>query len=162
MMPTNIDRSKVVSMLASLGFVLVLGCGDDTGLGRRYPVSGTIRYQGKPVEKGLISFRPTDPAGRAAGGTIAAGMYSLETAGNRDGALPGTYKVSIIARDVDVAKALAEAKAKNPRVPWQLAEYEAQKKGKSLVPTKYNSPETAGLTREVKEQSNRIDFELTD
>jgi hypothetical protein len=161
-MKLTIDRCRVVSVLGSLGFVLVLGCGDDSGLARRYPVSGTVSYQGRRVAKGLISFRPTDPGGRAAGGSIVDGSYSLETVGNNDGALPGTYRVSIIARDVDLAKALAEAKAKNPRVPWQLAEFQAQKKAKSLVPLKYSSPETADLTREVKEQPNRIDFDLTD
>jgi hypothetical protein len=155
-------QQSLAAILTGLGLVWAVGCGDDTGLGRRYPVSGMVTYKGKPVEKGLISFRPTHPEGRAAGGAIADGSYSLETAGNNDGALTGTYQVTITARDVDVAKALAEAKAKNPRVPWQLAEFQAQKKGKSLIPVRYSSPETSGLTREVKEQSNRFDFELTD
>jgi hypothetical protein len=110
MIPTHFDRARAASVLASLGLVLVLDCGgDDTGLGRRYPVSGTVRYKGQPVEKGLISFRPTQPGGRAASGTISGGEYSLTTQIDNDGALPGTYQVSIIARDVDVAKALAEA-----------------------------------------------------
>jgi hypothetical protein len=43
-----------------------------------------------------------------------------------------------------------------------LAEYQAQKKARSLIPTKYSLPDTSGLTREIKEQSNRFDFELTD
>ena len=38
----------------------------------------------------------------------------------------------------------------------------AQRKAKSLIPAKYELPDTSGLTRQVKEQSNRLDFELTD
>jgi hypothetical protein len=161
-MPAHLDRSKAVSMLASLGFVLVLGCGDETGLGRRYPVSGTVTYKGQAVAKGSISFRPTEGGGRPASGNIAGGTYSLTTAADNDGALPGTYQVSIIARDADVTKAQEEARAKNKVVFLQKVAAQTHKAAKSLIPTKYESPNTSGLTREVKEQSNRIDFDLTD
>ncbi len=161
-MPTPFDRSKVVSMLAGLGLVLVLGCGDDSGLGKRYPVSGTVTYKGQPLEKGDITFRPAQAAGRAAHGTISGGTYSLSTAGDNDGALPGTYMVSIVAREVDIAKAQEEAKAKNRVVFMQKVAAQAHKTAKSLIPAKYESPDTSGLKGDVKEQSNQIDFPLTD
>ena len=59
----------------------MLGCGDDSGLDKRYPVYGTVTYNGKAVEKGQISFIPTDPGkGRAANGIIENGNYTLTTA----------------------------------------------------------------------------------
>ena len=45
--------------------VVILGCGDDSGLATRYKVSGTVKYKGQPVPKGSIVFEPTtaDAAG---------------------------------------------------------------------------------------------------
>ena len=58
MIISRTSACKVVAM-AGLGLVTVLGCGDDTGLAQRYPVSGTVTYNGDPVEKGRIDFIPT-------------------------------------------------------------------------------------------------------
>ena len=42
--------SKILSASAVLVVVLVVGCGGDD-LGKRYAVSGTITYKGKPLLK---------------------------------------------------------------------------------------------------------------
>ena len=34
--------------LTTVGLLLIAGCGDETGLAKRYPVSGTVTYQDKP------------------------------------------------------------------------------------------------------------------
>jgi hypothetical protein len=163
LMQSNIRAPRrLAGLVICLGLIGVVGCGDDSELARRYRVSGTVTYKGKPVDKGLVSFRPTQAGGRAAHGTISGGSYSLTTATDNDGALPGTYQVSIIARDTDIAKAQADARAKGRVVFLQKVAAQAQKEAKSLIPAKYESPDTSGLTREVKEQPNRIDLELTD
>ena len=94
-------------MLAGLTLWAVVGCsGDD--LPRRYPVSGTVTYKGAAVEAGTITFTPTDPSkGRSAGGTIVKGDYSLTSFSPDDGAVPGSYKVTVMAekRSVDGADA---------------------------------------------------------
>ena len=70
-------RLRSVTRIASPLFwapVLLLvsgGCGDDSGLPPRFAVSGTVKYNDVPVEKGKIDFLPTSPEGRAATGTIA-------------------------------------------------------------------------------------------
>jgi hypothetical protein len=170
-------RKAVVSLGVALPVVAaILGCGDSSGLAKRYPVSGTVTYQGKPLERGTISFVPADGKGRAAGGTITEGRYSLTTQDPDDGAIPGKYKVGILAKEADPSK--VDLKIKKP--PGKGAVTEAEKKAmaivfpqkvaaraaaaaKNLIPTKYNSPETSGLTVEVKEQSNTsVDFELKD
>ena len=153
-----------------------LGCGDDSGLARRYPVSGTVTYNGKPLERGNISFAPDGPGGRAAGGTIVDGRYSLTTHDLDDGALPGKYKVSIAAKEADTSKVdltkvkkgtggnLTEAQKKVIAAAYpQLIAGKAAAVAKNLVPAKYSSPETSALTFEVKEQSNTgVDFDLKD
>jgi hypothetical protein len=147
------------------------GCGDDSGLPKRYPVSGTVSHNGKPLEKGNINFAPDGPEGRAAGGTIVDGRYSLTTHDPDDGAVPGKYKVSVIAKLIDASKvdlkikgaSTEEAKKALATVFPQKVAARASAAGKSLIPSKYSSPETSGLTFEVKAQSNTAtDFDLKD
>jgi hypothetical protein len=146
--------------LAGVGLLFVLGCGDSTGLAKRYPVSGKITYNGKPVEKGTISFVPTAPDGRSATGEISGGSYSLTTAEPGDGALPGSYKVTVIARDMDTSKLKEVAKGGQFHHDKEFAK--AVSSAKPLVPSKYSLIDTSGLTAEVKAQSNPISFDLTD
>src|SRR3954452_32978 len=89
-----------------VGLTLVAGCSDD-GFGRqRYSVQGTVTYRGKNLAKGRISFVPVPEAsgGQAASGQIENGYYSLSTLTPGDGALPGKYKVTVVAFDVDHEK----------------------------------------------------------
>lgn len=147
----------------------LLGCGSDDGLGKRYAVYGTVTYNGQPVEKGEIAFRPENPADRAASGLIENGGYTLTTQSKGDGALPGKYKVTITSKQVDVEEARAEFRAKVKKgkdiksslIPKEFM-IKAAKKAKSNIPAKYGTPETSKLAAEVKEQSNNLSFELTD
>src|SRR5262249_15205348 len=82
--------------LAGLGLLLVSGCGDD-GLPRRYPVSGDVTYNDKPVAQGIVNFIPQGDKGRAASGTIVDGRYELTTLAPGDGAIPGNYRVIVTA-----------------------------------------------------------------
>jgi hypothetical protein len=68
--------------------VVLASCGTaDYGIGQRYPVSGTVTYNGQPLEKGMISFTPDGTKGVGATGVIEDGSYALSTAGGGDGAL---------------------------------------------------------------------------
>ena len=168
-------RKTACAFLIAAGSALtILGCADDTGLAKRYPVSGMVTYKGTPLESGTINFAPADAKGRAAGGTITDGKYSLTTQDPNDGAIPGKYRVSVVAKLID--RSQVDLKIKKPR---EGAITEAEKKAmaivfpqkvaaraaataKNLIPAKYSSPETSGLTTDVKEQSNNADFPLTD
>ena len=111
---------RVAVALSVSAVVVVLGCGgDDSGLGRRYKVTGKVTYKGEPVPQGTVNFVPTKPPppeGRAATGEIKDGYYSLSTTGNDDGALPGDYNVAIVAMDIDMASAASskERRRKSP------------------------------------------------
>lgn len=159
-------RCFVLGFAASLAASIV-GCGSADGLGRRYSVYGTVTYKGEPVEKGVINFMPDDAKGRAAFSLIENGSYTLSTNGDRDGALSGKYKVTVVSKQVDMAKAeqlfkeKAKGKMENSIIPKDFM-IKATKSAKNLVPARYSTPETSKLTAEVKEQSNSIPFELTD
>jgi hypothetical protein len=78
-------------------FVLVLsGCGD--GLGKLYPVSGTVTLDGEPLKNAQISFVPDTDKGNktpaSAVGRVTNGSYTLTTK-DSPGAPAGSYKVMI-------------------------------------------------------------------
>lgn len=145
----------------ALGMLLQAGCGDDTGLPKRYEVRGTVKYNDKPVEKGRIDFIPDKGDGRAAGGDITNGAYFLTTAVNGDGAIPGTYKVTVTAIEVDTSKGASSGGA-GQQFRQSKAYVEVAKAAKQLVPKKYGSAQTTDLGAEVKAQSNVVDFNLKD
>jgi hypothetical protein len=141
--------------------VIVLGCGDDTGLGKRYPVSGTVTYKDQPVEKGRIDFIPAgSDQGRAASGDIVDGRYVLTTAISGDGALPGSYKVTVVSKEWDTSNLKGDANGGQFHHDKNFAK--AVENAKDFVPSRYSLADTSGLTADVKEQSNQRDFELKD
>jgi hypothetical protein len=151
---------RAAAALAGIGLVLVAGCGDDTGIARRYRVSGTVTYKGEPVPKGNISFIPTAPGGREASGAISNGWFTLTTATPDDGALPGSYKVTVLAQDIDTTELQAIAHGGQHHHDAKRAKAFAN--AKNLVPSRYKLADTSDLTAEVKPQSNSFPFELKD
>ena len=152
----------VIAGLLGTGLSLASGCGDDEGIGQRYSVSGTVTYNGKPLEKGTINFQAVAADRRSAGGEIQDGAYRLTTQSPGDGALPGKYRVSITAKEVDMAKVEATSKKQGGTLPSKKELGRAFQQAKRLIPAKYESPATSGLEAEVKEESNTFDFTLTD
>jgi len=150
-------RHRLIGSLAGLGLLAVLGCGGD-GLPRRYPVSGRVTYQGKPVPKGEVTFSPTRDNGRTAAGNIQGdGSYRLTTMNPGDGALPGRYRVSVTAVAVDFSE--VETTKGGPPLSEEAEEILPRI---HYAPSRYENPDTSGLTAEVKPQSNTINFVLRD
>src|SRR5256885_16824520 len=78
------------SCLLALSLLLVLGCSDNRG---RLPVTGTVLFDGKPLESGSIRFGGDQ--GAAGVGQIVNGAFSLNESGSQTGVLPGKYDVLI-------------------------------------------------------------------
>ncbi len=155
-------KTRILLAALMIPLVIVLaGCGDDTGLPKRYPVTGQVTYNGTPVEKGTITFKPKDPASRAATGEIKGGFYELTTAIPGDGAIPGEYFVTMSARAPDTSE-VEKFMQETGGSPKQDDVGEAYAKAEMLIPAKYEIPSTSGLERTVEAQSNKFDFELTD
>jgi hypothetical protein len=164
---TNRFPHRFLTMLAVPALFVVVSCGTDDGLGKRYPVSGTVTYNGKPLEKGEISFVTEDLTKNfGATGIITNGSYTLSTGGNDDGAQAGKYKVTIVAKEDYLDKARTDfqkesgAGGEGKIPPRNLAKANAA--AKSLIPLGYGDTRTTTLTAEVKPQSNTIPFELSD
>jgi hypothetical protein len=74
-------------LIAALVLVLTGGCfSDSTGT-----VTGTVSFNGQPLEQGLITFSPIGNKGGTAGGDILAGKFKVE------GLVPAEYQVSVAA-----------------------------------------------------------------
>jgi hypothetical protein len=168
----NLRSSRSAMMwIGVLGMLLACGCGDD-GLPQRYRVQGEVTYNGKPVAQGTVNFIPQGGDVRAASGSINEGTYNLTTLTPGDGAMPGTYRVTVTGMEAsDESKKITSrppgAPANRKTEPYfgrpsgaQIVQ--ASKVAKRLVPGKYGIPETSGLTAEVKAQSNTLNFPLTD
>ena len=108
-----------------------------------YPVHGTVTLDGEPVSFGGVRFHSDD--GRLATAKIGRdGGYSLATAKWGEGALPGSYRVSVQVRDI---------KPETETMPaWP---------GASRIPEKYEDPTTSGLEYEVTPGENRFDIRLS-
>lgn len=125
--------------LLTLIALAVAGCGG-SGL-ELADVSGKVLLNGQPLSKGSVVTVP--PAGRGSFGILQPdGTFELAS-GRLPGAQVGTHKVSIVAFE---------------NGGGQGAE---SQQGKSLVPERYNNPESSGLTLEVKsDEENSPVFEL--
>ena len=124
----SLSRARVA--LAAAAFVGVLsGCQGDAP--KVVPVKGVINLDGQPLAGGFIATVPA--SGRGAKATVQAdGTFELGTYASNDGAVPGTHKVAVVAREPSADS--------SPEAPL----------GKLLVPVKYTDPVTSQLTIEVK------------
>jgi hypothetical protein len=65
------DSRTVLFALGGCVLLAAAGCGSSTG------ASGSVTYDGRPVERGAITFLPADGQGPAAGGEIRDGRYRV-------------------------------------------------------------------------------------
>ncbi|MCI0334120.1 MAG: carboxypeptidase-like regulatory domain-containing protein [Planctomycetes bacterium] len=154
---------------------LLLGC--TSGSSGTVGVSGKVTKGGQPVSGALVAFRSTSAAGKAASGTTdASGEYKLTTFINGDGALPGSYQVTVTKfagaappsvtggteatpADVDAIYKAMEAQGQNVLTPEKLAPVDTRNE----IAAKFANPQTSGFTAEVKSGGdNKFDFEVTD
>lgn len=69
----------------------VTGCGSSDGFPRQ-PVRGTVTLDGKPLEKGMITFTPTGAPEPIVSAVVADGVFELARS---DGPVPGAHRVDV-------------------------------------------------------------------
>jgi hypothetical protein len=128
---------------ALLVLLVWTGCDGPTDDLPREPVWGSVRFEGKPVETGVIQFHPSSGPGQTqAGAVIRGGSYSIP---RQEGPVPGSYRV-VISSAVGAA---APAGPPGRELPPP----------KESIPARYNTK--SGLTAEVKKGGdNQFDFDL--
>ncbi|MCC6510835.1 MAG: hypothetical protein IT423_17155 [Pirellulaceae bacterium] len=120
------------------------GCGPSNP--ETFPVKGKVTYNGQAVKNGIIMFTPEGEGNAANGSLEADGTYQMTTFVANDGARSGKYKVSIqVFPGADEGGGLPGQEFAGKKPP---------------IPPKYGQATTSGLTAEVKDVENTIDFTL--
>jgi hypothetical protein len=130
-----------------LPVVLLLGCGPARP--RTVVVSGTVTYKKEPVKGATILLAPKTHGSPALATTDLDGKYRLRTFANGDGAVPGDYVVSMSAYVRVPAATGSGQPAAPPKTKW-------------LIPKKYGSSRTSGLTVTVVPTQQELNFDLSD
>ncbi len=125
---------------------LLLGCGSDVELA---PIRGKVLYNGQPLKFGGVTFQPI--AGEPATGTIQSdGSFTLTTFDEGQGATVGKNQVRVTCYE-----------RQDPNAP--PAKLGEDVLGKLLIPQRYTSYDTSGLTIVVSpEGKDDVVLELVD
>lgn len=144
-------------LLPILLFVSLGGCGGTTdGRPVTVPVSGTLSYQGKPLANAIVSFHPQGSERAAFGETDSTGTYRLTTLDPGDGAMPGSYFVTVSKVIDDNAPPPGTEEVVDLTAPTRAPAY------RSLLPETFARRETSRLTATVQSTGdNRFDFDLS-
>jgi hypothetical protein len=152
------SASRAWRRLPAIGLVtalLMLGCGDSSGVGKTLPVRGKVTLDDVPLsaESAVVLFKPDASKGNRSpfepvGNVDRDGNYTLVTKGKR-GAPPGWYKVIVTA---------TEARIEAPKDPKR-----GHPHPRSVVPAKYGLAKTTSLMVEVVESPapGAYDLKLT-
>ena len=130
--------------LVVLTLAIAVGCGD--GRFPTAPVSGVVTLDGKPVSSGTVIFTPKQ--GWPAKGTLdSEGRFTLTTYREGDGAILGLNQIIVFAVTEDD--------------PNEHFERPPSKPARSLIPERYGSQATSGLSHDVKAgETNIVQLDL--
>ena len=137
-------------------------------------VEGIITYNGAPVAEATISFMSTSSDSESASGITGADgkfmLTSVQAVAGGSGAMPGDYTVTITKREAAPTDPDQDAYDRGEIDYNELQSRQSRRDSyasrpvpKSLIPVKYGSPATSGLTATVKSGKNEpFNFDLTD
>jgi hypothetical protein len=132
-------RVLVVVTLLIFGISILIGC---AGKGAPATLSGEVRFQGQPVEKGSIRLDPMAGEGEPAAVPITNGRYEF---GPGSGLVSGRYRVSIMGHRVVGTRV-------DPETGQTIQETE------QYIPDQYNTRTTLEIT--LSPGQNTQDFDL--
>lgn len=117
---------------------------------KRVSAIGVVSYKGVPVEGAIVVFTPEGEGVGALGRTDAKGQFSLTTFLPDDGAVPGSYHVSVRKVEIDAPPPQATEDAVAPPTVER-----------SVLPDKYADPQLSGLKGTVADgTTNEFTFDL--
>ncbi|WP_437206059.1 carboxypeptidase-like regulatory domain-containing protein [Planctomicrobium sp. SH664] len=144
----NFNRIFGLAMVA----LFCTGCSRSSSIDRPdvFPVAGVVILNGKPLADATVVFQPQEHEFAAMGKTDSEGRFQLTTFDSNDGAVPGSYRVSVVKHE------------EVPFVQGQRDDAPSVGPPKLLVPSNYADPTNSGLTATVVSgQPNEVKLELT-
>lgn len=121
-------RTNLLLLAGALLATTLAGCGGAAADGT-VPLAGKVNYDGQPIEKGIISFVPTDGQGATAGAPIVNGAYATNIT-------PGPKQVQVFSEKVIGKKPRSESDPTGEQVD------DVQQ----IIPAKYNAQTTLTFT----------------
>jgi hypothetical protein len=133
-----------VALKASLVATVLFGGCSGNYPGGAVPVSGVVTLNGEPLEQGTVCFHDSN------GMTVAIGMvddgsFEMSRSESHHGVVPGAYKVSVMSWI---------------EFPGMTMPNGSVSKGVSRVPQKYVDSKTSGLSAEVPDHAETINFAI--
>jgi hypothetical protein len=123
------------------------------------PAGGTVKLDGQPLAGATVTFVPQQAGRPATGTTDEQGTFRLATAQAGQGAAPGPYTVTVmLARYQNVP---ARSAAEGEEADTTSGSGGPVPQVEIVVPIRYNSPASSGLTATVAPGAEPFVFELT-
>src|SRR3954464_12731965 len=93
-----IGRGRILSLMFLLGAVVLSGCGKGISVPSTVPVTGVVKYKGKPLQGIRVTLHSQTETAKPqfipSGQTGPDGKFLLSTGAPGNGAPPGTYVVT--------------------------------------------------------------------
>ncbi len=161
-------RPYLLCVLAfMLGICFAVGCGSEGPA--TYPLSGTIKLDGEPLEGAAIMLKPRQGGPNAYAVSAVNGTFDVMTFRPADGAIGGKHQIIVSLRKNEPASdSESAADVGSDAEPTNEMEDESELAGMnrpasvSLIPDRYSDFETSGLTVEVGPKNPPLVLELTD
>ena len=132
-------RSRSLSLAGVCLTLVVVGCGGS----KPVAVKGIVTLDDKPLARASVLFIAQDPGGRdATGFTDADGAFQLTTFRPKDGAMPGSYKIT-----VHYSEAVAVPAGSSPADVQKATGNAAS----VVIPARYSQPDQTILKHKVPE-----------
>lgn len=156
-------QTSVMAFLL-LVFVGLIGCSSQPSNPKTFPVTGSVTQNGKTIEGATVIFVPDEDGGGAAasGKSDASGKFAMTTYTLNDGVRPGSYKIKVSKYDkpqIDDSKRVV-----NMTPEEEMKAYDPDAKPtpppKNLLPKKYESELTSGLSHTVADKPTTFDIDL--
>jgi len=147
------------SVLASAAFLAGCGRGEDVS-GRQpvFPVSGTVKYKGRPVAGADVTFVCNEKEKSAFGRTDDNGNFQLTTYSANDGAVAGKHVVVVVKSAA--APPVTSVEPDDPNYdPIALAKTPPPRL-KSEFPARYSDPKKSDLIAVVNAEGGNTEMVL--
>jgi len=166
---TSFANLSVVSAMLLLGGCVViasLGCAEGPGIPADLPAltpcTITVTHNGEPVEGASVLMSPQSGEYSAAGTTDSAGKAVMSTDGKYEGVVAGEFVATVTKLEKSDYVAPPQPDDPEEYMKWE-EELKNQPQPENLLPEKYASFGTSGLTVTVAEGAPaEVTLELTD
>jgi len=142
-------------------FLVAMGCGR---MGH-VPVEGIVTLDCKPVQDAAVTFIPSAGGRPGLASTDAQGRFRMQDAGMKPGLLPGSYAIIVFkavwAAPRSVMRIPAEPAVGGEPSPMIDVTEGEPKIERYLVPERYSSEQTSGLSATIAGPTQDLVFNLT-